>query len=152
MKNGKYNFVIAPPDYPGKKYRDRYCYEHIFMFWKNTGILPPKGYEIHHINGDHRDNRIENLKLLTSKEHKQLHVIDLLKLNQKRFQTSSAFKQFVTLVCDKCEKEFKLDEKTYSHRKSRNKSGLMFCSQECLHKHPVNSGLNNLRKKTSPCA
>ena len=30
---------------------------------------------IHHINGDHNDNRIENLTLVTRSEHQKLHIL-----------------------------------------------------------------------------
>lgn len=33
----------------------------------------PKGYDIHHINGDHHDNRIENLEVLSKAEHGRIH-------------------------------------------------------------------------------
>ncbi len=73
MKNGEYNIIVAPDNYPGKKYRNRYCYEHIFIWWKNTGNIPSDGNVIHHINGNKRDNRINNLKEISAKEHNSKH-------------------------------------------------------------------------------
>jgi len=48
------------------------------QFNKLTEI--PKGYEIHHINKNAQDNRIENLQLLNKTEHRQLHF--KIKLNK----------------------------------------------------------------------
>ena len=31
--------------------------------------------EVHHINGDHYDNRLCNLVVLTSKEHREIHAL-----------------------------------------------------------------------------
>ncbi len=73
MKNGPYELVIAPDDYPGMKYRDRYCYEHHLVWWENTGTLVPEGHLLHHRNGDHRDNRFENLHLLHIGNHGKYH-------------------------------------------------------------------------------
>ena len=38
-----------------------------------AGIEIPPGFEVHHINGDRRDNRLENLEVLSPKEHRQRH-------------------------------------------------------------------------------
>lgn len=43
------------------------------VIWEKVHGPIPKGYEIHHKNGDGRDNRLENLQMLTSSEHRYLH-------------------------------------------------------------------------------
>lgn len=73
MKNGPYELVKAPLDYPGKKYRGLYCYEHHLVYWKKHRIVPSNGEVIHHKNGIKRDNRIQNLELKTVKEHNADH-------------------------------------------------------------------------------
>ena len=73
MKNGEYTLVVAPYDYPGKRYRERYAYEHHVVWWKRTGETLKHGYHIHHVNEDKRDNRFENLVYLTQAEHHAIH-------------------------------------------------------------------------------
>lgn len=73
MKNGPYNLIVAPNSYPGVKYRGRYIYEHTLVWWEHLNALPPPGWVIHHINGDKRDNRIENLSILSRAAHTNLH-------------------------------------------------------------------------------
>ena len=40
MRNGKYVLVIAPKEYPGCKYRNKYIYKHVLVWWQHTGELP----------------------------------------------------------------------------------------------------------------
>lgn len=112
MKNGPYNLIIAPENYPGKKYRSRYAYEHIIIYWKVHGIIPKKGFEIHHIDGNHRNNKLENLRLVTNKEHHELHRRPI---------------SFISKQCGYCRKELLIEKRQSHGRKS------FFCSRKHQH-------------------
>jgi len=73
MKNGEYNLAIAPDEYPGRRYRGRYCPEHHLVWWRHTGNVPASNEVIHHKNGDKTDNRFENLEKMTRAEHASHH-------------------------------------------------------------------------------
>jgi hypothetical protein len=129
MKNGEYIFVIAPDDYPGKKYRNRYCYEHTLVVWRKYGRVPAKGEEIHHLNGNKHDNSIQNVQLITSDEHKKLHGV-------------MRAVEPINVKCAFCGQLFKLAPKHYNWRKKNNQA--MHCSRSCSVRNQHKRGLVNL--------
>ncbi len=119
MRNGPYTLLVAPKDYPGKKYRGRYVYEHYLVYWRIYKAIPLYGFELHHINGNHRDNRIENLKLVTSSEHRKIHG-QLLK-EKYRIKTE----------CFVCRKHLLIAGNDFRFRMKKSKSKKSFCSRKC---------------------
>jgi hypothetical protein len=47
-------------------------FEHIVIWEKEFGSIP-KGYIVHHINLNPKDNKLSNLKLMKFGEHSRLH-------------------------------------------------------------------------------
>lgn len=113
MKNGPYELIVPPPDYPGKRYRGRYAYEHIVVFWKTHGRLPKEGHVVHHKNEHKRDNGPGNLEEKPEGLHKAEH-------NEV---------ESLRVTCGWCKKKFKLKPSKANTRKKQSKSGLMFCSK-----------------------
>jgi hypothetical protein len=85
----KRNFELRPPNvrdfqmYDGKKFTKRNsgyfsltignrCLMHRYVWEKEIGVIPPD-FDIHHINKDRTDNRIENLECLSKSEHARLY-------------------------------------------------------------------------------
>lgn len=51
---------------------DGYVSEHRKVAWDSGVLVDPK-MQVHHINGDKQDNRIQNLQVVTASEHASLH-------------------------------------------------------------------------------
>jgi len=118
MRNGPYELVLAPDDYPGKRYRGRYCYEHHLVFWRAHGVLPGDDETIHHKNGNRRDNRLENLELLKRGAHTAQH-------NREHGR------KMVEMVCPVCGHEF---SRRWANTLLRGGMTRNFCSRKCMGK------------------
>lgn len=53
--------------------RDGYVLEHRYVLHQ-AGVDIPEGCHVHHVNGDKADDRIENLAVVTPKQHTRIHL------------------------------------------------------------------------------
>lgn len=130
--------VTAPEGYGGKKYiANRYVLQYRLLMEEFLGRLLKPWEHVHHRNGDKLDDRLENLEILTKKEHNLLHSeLNKAKPNQ---------------ICSQCKKKF--------HKKlsisNRNKSGTIFCCRGCYKKYtqifPLGAGGKELNYTCTMC-
>lgn len=116
MINGDYILVVAPSNYPGMKYRGKYCYEHYLVYWQAFGVVPKDDEIIHHKDEDKHHNVPENLELMKRKNHSVLH-------NKKRLSS------LVLLKCPGCQKLFIKERRNTFLVKGGTYS---CCSRKCI--------------------
>lgn len=80
IKNGETNFGFknegadkSPNKYPRKQINGIRLKEHRRIMQEHLGRKLEKWEVVHHINNDPKDNRIENLTIVTPAEHGRLH-------------------------------------------------------------------------------
>jgi len=120
MINGDYILMIAPSEWMGKKYRDRYIYEHHYVYWKHTGVYIDETQIIHHCNENKHDNRFENLELQTRKQHAKQHA---------KQHGKNRVKKMVKLKCPSCDTVFSREHRG-THLTSSKKT-VTTCSRSC---------------------
>ena len=74
---------IYKPDHPFKTKRG-YVREHRLVMEEHIGRYLEKEEQIHHLNGNKKDNRIENLIIVSHQEHLKIHGPLILKRWAKR--------------------------------------------------------------------
>jgi len=74
MKDSKGKFIETTGSTRYKrKEKNGINMQHSRYVWEQHNGPIPNGYLIHHINENKKDDRLENLKMMTSKEHNRLH-------------------------------------------------------------------------------
>jgi HNH endonuclease len=73
-KDANKDIMVVHPECPYAQKNTGKIAEHRYIWWLNHKS-DPIGYNemIHHINGDHQDNRIENLEKVKMKQHGLRH-------------------------------------------------------------------------------
>lgn len=113
VSKGNYYYAIVP-EHPNKT-KNNYVLAHRIIMENYLGKVLNTNEIVHHINKDKKDNRIENLQLMTSHEHSIFHA-------------SQKGKIMLELKCPSCKMMF--------HREKRNthviKGGkYTCCSPKC---------------------
>jgi hypothetical protein len=68
-----YTIKWKPTWWTGRK-GSKYIFEHQLVMCEYLGLTEmPKDFVVHHINGDRKDNKLENLALLSKSAHSSLH-------------------------------------------------------------------------------
>ena len=74
MTHGKYILVVVPDDYPGKRYRGRYAYEHHVVWWVAAGEVVDTSVDVlHHEDGNGHNNAFSNLVKKKKSDHTRDH-------------------------------------------------------------------------------
>lgn len=110
---GPYNFAIVK-NHP-KATKHGYVLEHRVVMENHLGRMLDDNEIVHHINENGKDNRIENLEIMSREEHTRMHTIQ-------------RGKKCVTLCCPNCKVIFDREYRKTFLVKGGNAS---FCSHSC---------------------
>ena len=143
---------------------------HRYVWYFYNGEIP-KGYHVHHKDGDKANNSIDNLECIDGYEHLSQHTLERMhngeidvkaNLDKARIYASiwhgseegrkwhsehskEVWKNMpvTTKICDCCGKEFEININSASHTR--------FCSNKCKSKWRRDNGLDNVTKICPIC-
>lgn len=110
VKKGDYLYAVVP-DHPNRT-KSNYVLHHRVVMENHLGRLLTENEVVHHLNEDKKDNRIENLEVMTKEEHGRHH--------------GQTGRQNSILQCAYCHKVFV----RFTNRVYNNKTG-HYCSRSC---------------------
>jgi len=105
VSKGDYNYSVVPEHPKATKFG--YVLEHRVILENYLGRLLDDDEVGHHLNGNKKDNRLENLDICLENLHKRYH-------SKKRGR------KMAKLVCPQCKKVFVKDLKKPSYKKAIN--------------------------------
>lgn len=112
VEKGDYDYAVVP-DHPDATERG-YVLHHRVIMENHLDRRLKEDEVVHHINEDTKDNRIENLKVISDSEHRRHHAFTGRKI--------------VRLKCPQCEDTF---EKPKNQTHLQKSNDLTFCSRSC---------------------
>lgn len=74
VSDGRGYYMVVKPDWYTGRPGSHHVFEHSVVMCKALGLTEmPKGFVVHHVDGDSKNNSIDNLALLTNSAHSKLH-------------------------------------------------------------------------------
>ena len=136
---------------------------HRYVWEKEVGPIP-KGFHVHHINGNKSDNRIENLSIMTATGHERLH-------NQEQDRKEKARERMKRIVMPAAIEWHKSEDGRKRHsefhkgtkqpraetkcdvcgRMFQGIKNQRFCSNACKAKYRRDNGLDDVQRICTVC-
>ena len=113
VSKGDYNYALVP-DHPNSTDKN-YVLEHRVIMENEIGRILDTFEIVHHVNGDKKDNRIENLQVMSRAEHARMHGLE-------------RGRKWVTLRCPECGNVF---DKPHNKTFLAKGGNATFCSRSC---------------------
>ena len=137
------------PRYKAVKVNGKKVDEHIAV-WEAANGPRPKGYVVHHIDGDHLNNALDNLQLMTHWQHAKHHMGGTerpeRRISTVRHGTATGYGKH-GCRCEECT--------AYNRNKSRRLRGLPLdqgWGERMAHnkKHNYNKAMQEIRDREKP--
>lgn len=100
-------------------YKNRQAWKHRVVWEEKNGVIP-KGYQLHHKDGNKENNRISNLECLSRAEHRAIHTKELRKRKFSCKICSKDFKSGSYLTPKFCSNACRQRDYFLNHKEERN--------------------------------